>query len=386
MTREELKTKLIEIRHQIHMYPETAMEEYKTSDYIAGIMEEIGCTVTRGLGGTGVVATLHAGTGEKMIGLRADIDALNITELNDIPYKSTIPGKMHGCGHDSHAASLIGAAMLLKENANFNGTVVFIFQPGEEPGVGAKAMIADGFFDRFPISEIYAQHNKPQIPFGHVEIAPGIAASSEDDFWITVKGLGGHASAPQNTKDPLVTAAEIVLALQTVISRNLDPLTAGTISCCNITTDGVMNAIPSNVTILGDCRTYDPKVQEVIERRMYTIVEHICKMNGCDFEFRYDHVFIPMVNDPACVEAAAKAVSNLYGADKVNAHAAPMSGSEDFAWFQRHVPGAYLMIGTKPANAITVYPQHNARYNFNDDAILLGSEIFAEIVRERLQG
>ena len=241
----EIKERITEIRHWLHQHPETAMEEYQTSAYIADIMEELGCQVTRGVGGTGVVATMTRGDSGRMIGLRADIDALPMTELAESPWKSTTPGKFHGCGHDSHAASLIGAAMLLRENPDFNGTVVFLFQPGEAPGVGAKAMIEDGLFERFPMQEIYGQHNKPQLPLGQIAVRPGKFMSSEDDFWITIHGLGGHASAPHNTRDPLVTAAEIVLQLQTVISRSLNPLEAGTISCCDIKTDGVLNAIPS---------------------------------------------------------------------------------------------------------------------------------------------
>ena len=338
MTKAEIQKKITEIRHHIHMHPELALEEHETSDYIASILEELGLEVTRGIGGTGVVATLTAGTGGKMIGLRADMDALPIAEQNDLPYKSIYPGKMHGCGHDSHVASLIGAAMLLKEDPSFNGTAVFIFQPGEEPGVGAKAMIEDGFFEKFPISEIYGQHNNPLEPLGKITVCPSVAASSEDDFWITIHGPGGHASAPQNTRDPLVTAAEIVMQLQTIVSRNLNPLSAGTVSCCDIQTDGVMNAIPST-----------------------------------------------MVNDPTCVQAVVDAAASLYGAERVDSAVPPLSGSEDFAWFQRRVPGAYFRVGTRPEGSTQVYPQHNACYNFNDDAILIASEVFATIIRNRLK-
>lgn len=385
MTKAEIKERITEIRHWLHMHPETALEEYETSEYIAGIMEELGCQVTRGVGKTGVVATMTQGTGGGIIGLRADIDALPMTEETNLPYKSQKPGKFHGCGHDSHAASLIGAAMLLREDSSWNGTVVFIFQPGEEPGVGAKAMIEDGFFQRFPITEIYGQHNSVKLPFGLISTRPGKFMSSEDDFWITIKGRGGHASAPHLTKDPLVTAAEIVLQLQTVISRNLNPQDAGTISCCDIRTDGVLNAIPSTVTIIGDCRTYDSRVQDVIESRMRDIVRHVCEMNGCDWELRYDRVFIPVMNDEACVQVVAEAATKLYGADKVDINAPMGSASEDFAWFQRQVPGAYFNIGNWAGQGSTPYPGHNSHYEFNDDAILFGSELFTEIVKIRLQ-
>ena len=385
MTKAEIKERITEIRHWLHQHPETAMEEYQTSAYIADIMEELGCQVTRGVGGTGVVATMTRGDSGRMIGLRADIDALPLTELAESPWKSTTPGKFHGCGHDSHAASLIGAAMLLRENPDFNGTVVFLFQPGEEPGVGAKAMIEDGLFERFPMQEIYGQHNKPQLPLGQIAVRPGKFMSSEDDFWITIHGLGGHASAPHNTRDPLVTAAEIVLQLQTVISRSLNPLEAGTISCCDIKTDGVLNAIPSTVTIIGDCRAYNPAVQDLIESRMCSIVQHVCEMNGCEWELRYDRVFVPVMNDEACVQAVVDAATKLYGPDMVDPNTPMGSGSEDFAWYQQHIPGAYFNVGTRPEGAETVYPQHNARYVFNDDAILYGSEVFTQLVYDRLK-
>ena len=302
MNKEEIKQTVTDIRHHLHTIPELALQEYKTSAYIAEKMREFGFDVTAGIGGTGVVATLKCGDSDEMIGLRADFDALPITEDSDLPYRSMHEGCFHGCGHDSHAASLIGAALLLKESRNFNGTAVFIFQPGEEPGVGARAMLDDGLLEKFPIREIYGQHNDPLTPVGRIGVRPGMASSSEDDFWITIRGKGGHASAPHNTKDPLVTACEVVNALQTIVSRNINPLEAGTVSCCDIQTDGVLNAIPSTVTIVGDCRTYNKAVQKLIEERMRTIVQHICEMNGCEWELRYDHAFVPLDNDPGCVQ------------------------------------------------------------------------------------
>lgn len=331
-----------------------------------------------------MVATLKCGDSEEMVGLRADFDAIPISEAGNLPWKSTIPNCFHGCGHDGHVASMIGAALLLKESQDFNGTAVFVFQPGEEPGVGAKAMIEDGLFERFPMKEIYGQHNNSMRDLGQITTRVGILSSSEDDFWITVKGKGGHASAPHNLKDPLVTAAEIVLLLQTVISRNINPLEAGTISVCDIKTDGAMNAVPSTVTILGDCRTYNPQIQDIIESRMKDIVHHVCAMNGCEGEVRYDRVFIPMINDAARVQTVVDVATKLYGADKVNANGPLGSGSEDFAWFQKYVPGAFFNIGMKPAAAKTVYPAHNAHYEFNDESLMFGSEMFAEIIRTRL--
>lgn len=384
MTKAEIQKKITEIRHHIHMHPELALEEHETSDYIASILEELGLEVTRGIGGTGVVATLTAGTGGKMIGLRAvwtpcPLPSRTTSPINpSILERCTAAARQPCClsHRGGHAAQ--GGPQLQRDGG--------IHLPaGEEPGVGTKAMIEDGFFEKFPISEIYGQHNNPLEPLGKITVCPSVAASSEDDFWITIHGLGGHASAPQNTRDPLVTAAEIVMQLQTIVSRNLNPLSAGTVSCCDIQTDGVMNAIPSTVTILGDCRSYDPAVQETIEKRMREIVKHVCEMNGCGWELRYDHVFIPMVNDPTCVQAVVDAAASLYGAERVDSAVPPLSGSEDFAWFQRRVPGAYFRVGTRPEGSTQVYPQHNACYNFNDDAILIASEVFATIIRNRLK-
>ena len=384
MTKEEIKAKAIEIRHHLHAHPETAMEEVETSKYLADIMESYGFQVTRGIGKTGFVATLKCGDSDEMVGLRADIDALPIQEVGNPPWKSTVPGKFHGCGHDSHAASLVAAALLLKESRDFNGTAVFIFQPGEEPGVGAKAMVEDGLFEKFPVKEIYGQHNNPLMDFGSIGVRSGMASSSEDDFWITIRGLGGHASAPQNVKDPLVTAAEIVMLLQTIISRNLNPLKAGTVSVCDIQTDGAMNAIPSTVTILGDCRTYDPAVQDLIEGRMREIVEHVCKLNGCEGEVRYDRVFVPMDNDPFCTQVVKDVAKELYGEEYVVKDQPMMSGSEDFAWYEQFAPGAFFWVGTGPVEGAEAYPLHNMYYDFNDEAILLGSEMLAQIIRRRL--
>ena len=385
MTKEEIKAKIIEIRHHIHMHPETGMDTVETADYVAKIMEDLGCEVTRGIGTNGVVATMKCGDGTGMIGLRADMDALHIQEDNDLPYKSKVPGKMHGCGHDSHTATLIGAAMLLKETQDFNGTVVFVFQPGEEPGLGAKAMIADGLFEKFPMTEIYGQHNQPDQLIGTIKTRAGQIRSSEDDFWITIKGKGGHASAPHLVHDPLVAAAEIIMQLQTIISRNVNPQEAATVSCCDIKTDGVMNTLPTNITILGDCRTYNPEVSQLIEKKMRQIVAAVCEANDCEGEVKYDRVFVPAINDPVCTQVVLDTARKLFGEEKAILAERPGSASEDFGQFAAVVPGCLFDIGTMPEDAVTFAPKHNPHYVFNDDAILVGSEMFAQIVRERLK-
>ncbi|MBQ6592207.1 MAG: amidohydrolase [Solobacterium sp.] len=384
MNKQEIKETVIEIRHHLHTIPELALQEYKTSKYIAEKMREFGFDVTEGIGGTGVVATLKCGTSGRMIGLRADFDALPITETADVPYRSTHEGCFHGCGHDSHVASMIGAALLLKESQDFDGTVVFVFQPGEEPGVGARAMIADGLLEKYPMTEIYGQHNDPMTPIGRMGVRVGMASSSEDDFWITIKGRGGHASAPHNVKDPLVTAAEVITALQTIVSRNINPLEAGTVSCCDVQTDGVLNAIPSTVTIVGDCRTYNKNVQKLIEDRMRTIVQHICEMNDCEWELKYDHAFVPLDNNAECVAAVIEAGKKVFGEENVDGNCPMMSASEDFAWYQESIPGAFFFVGHKAPDNDHPAPLHNSGFIYNDDAILNGSEMFAQIVRDRM--
>lgn len=379
---EEIKQKAIEIRHHLHQYPKTAMEEYETSKYIAETMREFGFEVHEGIGKTGVVAILKNGTSNRMIGLRCDMDALPIQEMGNPLWKSKVDGKFHGCGHDSHVASMIATALLLKERRNFDGSVAFIFQPGEEPGVGAKAMIEDGLFEKFPIQEIYGQHQNGLLEYGKIKTKSGIFSSSEADFWITIKGKGGHASAPQNLNDPIVVAGELIGAMQTIISRNVNPLESGTISICDVSTDGAMNAVASTVKLLGDCRTYNSQVEDMIEKRMQTIIEHVCTMYNCDYEFKFERVFIPMDNNEMCVKSIQQAARE-YDDQCILENVEPSSGSEDFAYYQRVVPAAFFYVGTKQEGKDS-YPNHNGYFDFNDDAILIGPQIMANIIKNRM--
>ncbi len=385
MDREILRKELIRHRHHFHRHPESAFEENATSDYIAGILNDLGLDVTRGIGGTGIVASLKCGSGKKAVGLRADMDCINIKEAGKVPYASENPGKTHACGHDGHMASLIGAALTLKERRDFNGTVYFIFQPAEEPGAGAEAMIRDGLFEKFPMDEIYGFHNEPREEEGLISVAPGPFMSSEDDFKITVKGKGGHASSPHNTKDPIVTAAEIIMTLQTIVSRNVSPLDQAVISCTDVRTDGAINVIPSNVIISGDVRTYSSDVQDFVEKRMREVCGHICAMNNSECEFEYIRAFIPLINDADCAEAVKKAAEETKGAT-VRYGALPGTGSEDFAHYLKHVKGCYFRIGGRKNGVKTedVAPPHNPYFDYDDDILVLGAEMYAGIVRHRL--
>ncbi len=379
-----LEKELISWRRELHKIPESAFEEFKTSDYLAKKLEEMGYEVERNVGKTGLVASLSNGNSEKSVALRADMDCINIPEKRESEYKSTHENKMHACGHDGHMATMLGAAKILSERKDFNGTVRFIFQPAEEPGYGAKAMIDEGLFDKFKIDEVYGFHNMPGLPEGTFHSKVGGIMASEDNFMVKIKGRGGHASAPNLCIDPLVIAANLILAFQTIVSRNADPIDTAVVSCTEILTDGAHNAIPSNVTILGDTRSFDPKVQELIEERMKTLTKNICESYGADWEFEYTHEFSPTINTQECYEAAITAAKNVLGEDKVVENCKPMMSSEDFAKYLELKPGCFSFIGGAKDKQEGVFPLHNHDYDYNDDNLIKGAEVFAELVRLRL--
>ncbi|MEA4849789.1 MAG: M20 aminoacylase family protein [Clostridiaceae bacterium] len=381
----KLLNQLIDWRRYLHENPETAFEEVNTAKFVSEKLVEMGYEVETGIGKTGLVASLKSGDGSGVIGLRADMDAINMQEKGEFPYASRNSGKMHACGHDGHTVTLLGTAKLLAERKNFNGTVRLVFQPAEEPGKGAQAMIDDGLFTRFPVDEIYGLHNAPFLPEGAIHTRPEGIMASEDNFVIRIKGKGSHASSPHVGVDPLVTASQIILGLQTIVSRNVSPLQQAVVSCTELHTDGVHNAIPSNVAILGDTRSFSTDVQELIETRMRSISENICNMNGAGCEFLYTHEFSPTVNWERCVNAAAKAAINVVGEDKVNTNCEPWTASEDFGTFLRHVPGCFLFLGSgKSTKASENTPLHNSQYDYNDDILEIGAEFFAELIRLRL--
>jgi amidohydrolase len=377
--------RLVQWRHQLHRQPETGFEEVQTSDYVAHVLSALGLEVHRGIGGTGLVANLRVGAGTGVIGLRAEMDALPIAEAGEgRNHASKVQGKMHACGHDGHMAMVLGAAQLLRERKNFNGTVRFIFQPAEEHGRGAKAMMDDGLFARFPVDEIYGAHNMPGMPAGTFATRAGGIMASEDNFVIHIRGRGTHAARPHMGVDPIVIGSEIVLALQTIVSRNLDPGMPAVISCTEFITDGIRNAIPSNVTIKGDTRSYTPEVQALLETRMREICEGICRLHGAECTFSYTHEFAPTVNWSACVPTAVAAATRIVGADKVDANVQPMMISEDFGAFLREVPGAFVFIGNGATGQPGGTPLHNAAYDFNDAVLPLGARYFAELASIRL--
>ncbi|SET67612.1 M20 aminoacylase family protein [Variovorax sp. OV084] len=385
LTDAPLRETLTGWRRQLHAIPETGFEEAKTSAFVTRVLRALGLEVHTGIGGTGLVANLKVGSGKGVIGLRAEMDALNITELpTDRAYASGTPGKMHACGHDGHMSIILGAAQLLRERQDFDGTVRFIFQPAEEHGRGAKAMMDDGLFDRFPVDEIYGLHNMPGMRAGTIATRTGGLMASEDNFVIHVKGRGTHAARPHMGIDPIVIGAQIVLALQSIVSRTLDPGAQAVVSCTEFITDGIRNAIPSNVVIKGDTRSYDPAVQQMLAKRMREISEGICRMHGAECDFSYTHEFAPTVNWAECVPTAVAAATAIVGAGNVDANVAPMMISEDFGAFLKVVPGAFVFLGNGAEGEPGGTPLHNGSYDFNDEVLATGARYFAEIVRLRL--
>ncbi len=385
MVSKELFEKMKEWRRHMHAHPEAAFEEVETAKLVASELKKMGYDVVEGVGKTGVVASLTVGDGKKAIGLRADMDSLKMNETTGLPYASQVENRFHGCGHDGHTATLLGAAQVIADRKNFNGTVRLIFQPAEEPGYGARAMIEDGIMERFPMDEVYALHNSPQLPLGQIGTCPGGIATSEDNFVIKIKGKGGHASAPHNVKDPLVIASEIILALQTIVSRNFSPLETAVVSCTEFFTDGARNAIPTNVMIKGDARAYKPESQRLIEERMRKICLGICAMNDAECEFEYTHEFAPTYNDATCTAYAVESAKKVVGEENAFDNLSPGTGSEDFGLFLQYAPGCYLRIGGMVVeDENDAVPVHNSMFDFNDDIMPIGAAFFTQIIEDRM--
>ncbi|GAA1167141.1 M20 aminoacylase family protein [Ornithinimicrobium humiphilum] len=380
----DLSARLRAWRHHLHRHPETAFAEHATADYLAGELEALGFDVARGLGGTGLVASLTRGTGDRAVGLRTDLDGLPITEVPGREHGSVNRGAMHACGHDGHMAMALGAAAVLAEEGGFDGTVRIVGQPAEEPGRGAQAMLDDGLLERFPLDVLYGLHNLPGLPAGHLHVRPGGIMASEDNFTIVVHGRGGHAARPEAVVDPLVAGAEIVLALQTVVARNVDPVRPAVVSCTGFETDGARNAIPSTVRITGDTRSFDPQVQELLERRIREIATGVAAAHGATAEVTYTHEFAPTVNDPEVTARAVAAATAALGADRVVGDCDPILPSEDFGVFARHVPACFALLGngTEPGRGGT--PLHSADYDLNDEILPAGVAFYVAAVRAEL--
>lgn len=368
-------------RHEIHAQPELAYEEHQTADLVVRELTAAGIPFERGLGRTGVVATIEGRAPGKRIGLRADMDALPLQEMNDFAHRSQRAGVMHACGHDGHTVMLLAAAEHLARHRDFDGTIHCIFQPAEEGEAGAKAMMDDGLFERFPMDAVFGLHNWPWLPVGQMALRTGPVMASMDIFEATLKGRGGHAAQPHMAIDPIVVAASIVQAWQSIVSRNVDPLEAGVVSVTQIHAGHAWAVIPEEVVLRGTVRTFKPAVQALIERRLQELGAGIAAAHGCTLEFRYERRFPATINTGPETDFAARVATDLLGSENILRDAAPSMGSEDFGWMLQVKQGNYAWLGTGGETSCLL---HNPRYDFNDEAIPLGASYWVQLAREFL--
>ncbi len=383
---------IVAIRRDIHAHPETAFEEVRTADLIARTLESWGVECHRGLGGTGVVGTIHGrGGAGPAIGLRADMDALPMPEFNTFAHASRNPGKMHACGHDGHMAMLLSAGRLLAQTRDFAGTVHLIFQPAEEGGyAGAKAMIADGLFERFPMDAVFGMHNWPGLPVGEFAVRPGPMMASSNTFEIHIQGRGAHAAMPDLGIDPVMAAVQLAQTLQTIISRNCDPLEPVVLSITQIHTGSADNVIPDDAEVRGTVRTFTTAALDAIEARMAEITEHVCAALGCTARFNFIRSYPPTVNDATQTEFCRKIAATIVGSDKVHEDVRPSMGAEDFAFMLEAVPGSYVWLGNgtgthrMDGHGPGPCTLHNGSYDFNDELIPIGASYWVTLAREWL--
>ena len=376
----QLQTAMTAWRQDFHRHPEFGFEEKRTAQLVAERLRSFGLDVEEGVGGTGVVATLKRGTANRSIALRADMDALRIQEATTAVYASENPGYMHACGHDGHTSMLLGAAKILAEEGGFDGTIRFIFQPAEEWGKGALAMLDDGLMERFPFDEIYGIHNMPGYDVGQFRTRSGAFMSAEDNFEIKLTGNGGHASRPEATQEVMVAACALVMNLQSIVSRGVAPTDIAVVSVTEIFTDGVRNALPGAARILGDTRSFSPDVSQRIETQMRRIAQGTADAYGVVADVSYKREFVPTINDSALTDAVLDVASGLFGAENVEELTAPGGGSEDFARFLAHVPGCFVYLG----NGVDSKPLHHPAYDFDDAGLIHGAQFHAAIARARL--
>jgi hippurate hydrolase len=372
-------------RQDLHAHPELLYEVHRTAAFVADRLKEFGCDeVITGMGRTGVVGLIKgrkAANGQEVrtLGLRADMDALPLNEITGVPYASKTPGAMHACGHDGHTAMLLGAARYLAETRNFSGDVAVIFQPAEEGGAGARAMINDGLMDRFAIDQVYGMHNSPGLALGKFAIRPGPYMASMDEIHISIEGLGGHAARPHKCIDPVQAGAQLIIALQSIVSRSVDPLESAVISMCQFHAGDALNVIPQTAKLDGTVRTLKPRVRDLIEKRMNEVVDGVAALTGTKIVLDYDRGYPVLVNHAAQTDIAARVASEVAGEANVDTTVPPMMGAEDFAYMLEAKPGAFIFIGNGDSAGL-----HNPAYNFNDEAILYGTSYWIRLVETQL--
>jgi hippurate hydrolase len=377
------------VRRDIHAHPELCFEELRTSELVAKLLTDWGLEVHRGLGKTGVVGILKNGTSNKAIGLRADMDALPMQEFNQFEHASKHAGKMHACGHDGHVAMLLAAAQHLSKHKNFNGTVYFIFQPAEEGGGGAREMIQDGLFEKFPMQAVYGMHNWPGLEVGKFALSAGPVMASSNEFKITIHGKGCHAALPHNGIDPVPVACQMVQAFQTIISRNKKPVDAGVISVTMIHTGEATNVVPDHCEMQGTVRTFTTEVLDMIEQRMREVANHTCAAFGATCTFEFERNYPPTINHAAETQFAKEVMHSIVGENNVVVQE-PTMGAEDFSYMLQAKPGVYCFIG----NGDGVHREighgegpctlHNPNYDFNDELIPLGGTYWVKLVEAAL--
>jgi hippurate hydrolase len=373
-----LKDDVVAWRRDFHSHPELLYDVVRTAGVVAEKLKAFGCDdVVTGIGRTGVVGVIRGRTPGRVMGLRADMDALPIEEETNLPYRSTKPGLMHACGHDGHTAMLLGAARYLAETRNFAGTAVVIFQPAEEGGAGAKAMIDDGLLERFGIEEVYGMHNKPGVPAGTFAINRGAMLAAADRFRITIEGKGGHAGHPHDAIDSVVAASHTVLALQSIVARNVDPLKNAVVSVTTINGGDAFNVLPQRVTLTGTVRSLDPVIRDLCEERLTAIARAVPAAFGAEGTVEYWRGYPVTINDPERAGFATEVAASVTGADKVDTAFEPIMGAEDFSFMLEKRPGAFIFIGNGDSAGL-----HHPRYNFNDEIVTAGISYWVSLVEQ----
>ena len=362
---------LTELRRDLHAHPELAFEEHRTAERVAAWLADLGLEVSPGWAGTGVVGVLGAGNSGRCIGLRADMDALPIDELNHFPHRSRHPGKMHACGHDGHTAMLLAAATLMARSASFDGTVVFIFQPAEEADGGARAMIEQGLLERYAIRSVYGLHNWPGLPAGHFAVHAGAAMAGTDQFRIMLQGQAAHAAMPHQGRDPVLAACALVQALQSIVARRIDPLDAAVLSVTRVHAGTAYNVIPELAELGGTVRTLSPTTQGQVRRALEELCEGTARGYGLEVDLDYRPGYPPTINDSAEAARCAAVAEHLVGAERVHRHLPPSMGAEDFAYFLQERPGCYVWLGNGETDGDCRL--HNPRYDFNDALLPIGA-------------
>ena len=370
----------IALRREIHAHPELAFEEHRTAALVARKLADWGYEVATGLGGTGVVGTLRRGQGARSMGIRADMDALPIIEATGHAWASQTPGVMHACGHDGHTATLLAAARHIAEHVAFDGTLHLIFQPAEEGAAGAVRMMEDGLFERFPCDAIFALHNMPGAPTGHFTFRSGATMASSDNVIITLQGIGGHGAMPHTTADPLVAASSIVMALQTIVARNVDPLHTAVVTVGALQAGQANNVIPDQAVMKLSVRALDPQVRSLLKDRIHEVVTQQAASYRVHAHIDWQDGYAVLVNDNACTALASDIAIELFGSERVTPQGAPITASEDFAFMLQRVPGCYFFVGNGAAGTPGACMVHNPGYDFNDDIIADGAALWSALV------